>query len=582
MIWKLKPKAPSAFLKQFPEYSPLVVQLFYERGLKNQKQIDEFFNPDYQQDIHNPFLLKGMEKAVKRILKAVEKKEKITIYGDFDADGVCSTAILFLTLKKLGVKEPKIYIPDRDKEGHGFNKEAVKGLAKNRVNLIITVDCGCTDLEEVDLANSLGIDVIITDHHTLRDESPKAAAIINPLQKNDKYPFKKLAGAGVAYKLACALLSTSKQTPELKKWLLDLTAIATVVDMMPLIGENRTLVKYGLGVLAQTQWIGLRELMKVAQVVPKVIRTSLNGEPPSTNLNVHTLSFVLGPRLNAAGRMDHANAAFHLLTAQNKKTAENLAKQLSQSNINRQNLTSKIVQEIESRLREKFSQSKKPKLIFEGSPDWPVGLVGLAAGKIAEKYHRPTVIYQQKKDIIDASCRTIPGFDLIKVLEQCSDFLDDFGGHKAAAGFQIKNKNLSKVKKVFSQMSEKIKEKDTISVLDIDAELLIEEISWQNYDQIQNFAPFGKGNPEPRFLAKKLEVADLRIVGNGGKHLKLDLIMFDRDSGIAKNFNAIGFGLGEWQEKLKKGDLIDVVFELVANEWNDYRSLEMKIIDIKL
>ncbi len=594
MKWQLKPKAPSAFFKQFPEYSLLIIQLLYNRCLKTQPQIDEFFNPDFQEDFHNPFLLKGMKKAVKRIFEAIKKQENIVIYGDFDADGVCASAILFLTLKALGAKKPQVYIPNRDKEGHGLNKTAIKILAQGGTKLIITVDCASTDSDEVDLANSLGLDIIITDHHLLGNNLPKAVALINPWQKGDKYPFKELAGATVAYKLACALIwkpdsqkrkgaSLNNQTNSLKKWLLDLVALATVADVMPIIGENRTLVKYGLGVLAQTKWLGLRELMKIAQITPQVTQPSLNGEAPATNLNVYTLGYILGPRLNAASRIDHANRAWRLLITEDKKEAADLAERLNQNNLARQSLTNKIIKEINGRLDKKFSQGVKPKLIFEGSPNWPVGIIGLAAGKIADKYCRPTVIYQEKAKIIYASCRTIPQFDLMKPIEKCAGFLKDFGGHKGAAGFRMKKEKLEQVKNIFNQMAEtQLKEKNLIPCLDIDAELSLEEIGWQNYDQIQLFAPFGRANPEPRFLAKDLEISNLKIVGNNGRHLKMELIMFDAESATAKNFKAIGFGLGEWEPKLKKGDLINIVFEFIVDEWNGRRDLQLKIIDLKL
>lgn len=583
MKWQIKPKAPSAFLKQFPEFSPLISQLLYNRNLKTQQQVDEFFNPDYQDDLHDPFLLKGMKPAVKRILEAVNKQEKIVVYGDFDADGVCSTAILFLTLRALKVKNLGTYIPDRVKEGHGLNERAIKQLAKEKADLIVTVDCGGVNLEETDLANSLGMDVIITDHHELRSRLPKAVALINPLQKGDKYPFKGLAGAGISYKLAQALLLSSKVKPEdaFEKWLLDLVALATVADVMTLVGENRTLVRYGLGVLVQTKWLGLEELMKSARVAPELTRPSLNGEAPSTNLNAYTLGFILGPRLNAAGRMDHANRAFQLLVSQSRKEAHKLAQQLNQNNLSRQNLTEKIVQEVNKRLEEQMSQGKLPKLIFEGSP-WPVGLIGLVAGKIAEKYRRPTVIYQEEEGMINASCRSIPQFDLLEPIEKCAAFFDGFGGHKSSAGFRMRKDKLDEVRAVFNQVAEaRLKNKDLTLCLDVEAELSSKDINWRNYDQIQQFAPFGKGNPEPRFLIEKAEINDLRLVGNGGNHLKMDLMIFDDDSKQGKKIKAIAFGLGEWHNVLNRGDLIDVVFELIANEWNGNRDLEMKIVDLK-
>jgi len=581
MKWNLKPKAPSAFLKQFPKYTSLICNLLYNRNIKTQKQIDEFFNPNYLDDIHDPFLLKGMKKAVTRIVKAIKEKEKIFIYGDFDADGVCSSAILFLVLKKLKAKKPEIYIPDRNKEGHGLNKDAVEFLSKKKANLIITVDCGCTDFKEIDLANSLGIDVIVTDHHLLRDKLPNAFALIDPWQKGDKYPFKKLAGAGVAYKLAGALLKSFKNN-SFEKWLLDLTAIATVADMMPIVGENRALVKYGLGVLAQTRWPGLQELMKVSGLNPKIIHFSQKGEAPLTNLNVQMLGFAIGPRLNAAGRMDHANIAYNLLIAKNKKIASVLAEQINKNNIKRQSLTDKIVQEVEKRLDKRKIKNNNYKFIFEGDSEWPVGLLGLIASKITGKYTVPTVIYQEKGDIICASCRSIAQFDLIGAFGGCLNLFDDFGGHKQACGFRIKKRHLNKVKSIFEKIVEKkLKNIDVEQILDIDVEMKLEDINWQNYDYIQNFAPFGRGNPEPKFLIKKAEIINCRTVGNGNKHLKLELIIFGKKSMI-KKINAIAFGMGDKSEVLKRSNLVDIVFELIINEWNNNRNLEMKVIDLRL
>ena len=581
MKWNIKPKAPSAFLKQFPEYSPLICNLLYNRNIKTQKQIDEFFSPDYLDDIYDPFLLKGMKKAVERIVRAIEKKEKIFIYGDYDADGVCSSAILFLTLKKLKAKRPEIYIPDRNEEGHGLNKNAISFLSKEGAKLIITVDCGCVDFEEVDLAKSLGIDVIITDHHLLRDKLPNAFSLIDPFQKGDKYPFKELAGAGVVYKLACALLKSFKNN-SFEKWLLDLTAIATVADMMPIIGENRALVKYGLGVLAQTKWPGLQELMKVSGISPKIIHSSKNGEAPSTNLNVHMLGFAIGPRLNAAGRMDHANIACNLLIAKGKRRASILAEEINKNNTKRQSLTDKIVQEVEKRLDEKKIKNNSSKFIFEGDSDWPVGLIGLVAGKITGKYNVPTIIYQEKGDIICASCRSTAQFNLVEAFNKYLNLFDDFGGHKQACGFRMKKNNLNKVKTIFSRITEReLKNVDIEQILDIDVEMKLEDINWQNYDCIQDFAPFGRGNPEPKFLIKKAEIIDCRTVGNGNKHLKLGLMIFNKNS-MAKKFNAIAFGMGDKNGALKKGNLVDLVFELIINEWNNNRNLEMKIIDLRL
>ncbi len=588
MEWQIKSRAPKKYLGEFSQFPSLIAQLLYNRGLKTKKQIEEFFNPDYRKDIYNPYLLKDMKKAVKRIVGAIKKREKITVYGDFDADGVCSTAILMSVLKICGADNLDRYIPDRDTEGHGLNNEAVEEITKKGTKLIITVDCGSTDFDEVALANKLGVDVIITDHHQVLNKVPRAVALVNPHKKDDKYPFKYLSGAGVAYKLACALVLSKeinvgeRKGNYVRKNLLELVALATVSDVMPIIGENRTLVKYGLAALAQTSRPGLKKLMEVSQVSPQVIGPAAIGRAPLTNLNCHTIGFVLGPRLNAASRMDHANTAFELLVEENEEAVDKLANQLNRLNTTRQNLVGRIVAEVDNRFLEKSSRSKKTKIIFEKSQDWPVGIIGLVSGKITDKYHRPSFICQEKNNMIFGSCRSIPHFDLMSALKKCADLFDDFGGHKEAAGFQLKKSNLLKLRLSLEKIADKeIKDEELTPILEIDAELSLKDINMADFNNIQMFAPFGPGNKEPKFLAKNLEVVNLRTVGNGAKHLKMELMMFNDESTNGKTFKAIGFGLANWQDKIKEGDLIDAVFNLILDEWNGYKDLQMKIIDLK-
>ena len=590
MQWCVKPKAPKEFFNQFPEFSPLILQLLYNRGITTQEKIDEFFNPDYSSDLHNPFLLKDMEKAVERILKAIESKEKIVIYGDYDTDGVCSTAVLYLTLKELGAEKIDVYIPDRDKERHGLNENSIRLLKKANTDLIITVDCGSDNIKEVDLARDLNIDVIITDHHEVKDKLPYAIAVVNPKRKDDKYPFKELAGAGVAFKLVQAISETvynsnpkdGEKLKNFQKWLLDLVAIATVTDVMPIIGENRTLVKYGLGVLAQTRWVGLKELMKVAGINPKVTRYSVSGEAPLSNLNTYTLGFILGPRISAASRIDHADVAFKLLITQSKEEAIELAKELNERNIKRQNLTDQIVKEIEERIESKVD---KEKIVFEGDEKWPAGLVGLVASIISEKYRRPTFISQIKKDIIYTSARSaIDTFNIIDSIKECSDLLEKYGGHPGAAGFTIRRENLKKVRERLVNIADKIlEEEDLIPKLEIDAEVSPSEINWENYEKLEEFEPFGERNPYPKFLVRNLIVNGMNIVGNDNKHLKMTLISEDNErvSGVHL-FKAIGFDLGHFYDKVKIGDKIDLVFEFLVDEWEGFRDLQLKIIDLKV
>ncbi len=570
-IWKINEKPPKEFLEQFPEYSKLTLQLLWDRGLKTQKEIDEFFSPDYDQDLHDPFLMKGMKESIERIKKALANKEKITIFGDYDADGVCGTAILNDVLNILGA-EPKIYIPDRNKEGYGLNLKAIEEAASQKTNLIITIDCGITDFDEIELANKLGMDAIIVDHHEVPAKLPRAFSIIDPRQKDEKYPFKKLAASGVAFKVAQALLKSKVKSQKLKiaetweKWLLDLTAIATVTDRMPLIGENRTLVKYGLVVLAQTKRPGLQELMRIAKITPV-----LNQKLLITNLDVYTLGFILGPRLNAAGRMDHANTAYELLVTKSRERAEELAVQLNNKNQERQKLTDKIVKEIEGRI-----DVDKEKIIFEGDESWPIGIVGLIAGKLCDKYSRPALIYQKMENISKGSARSIDAFNIVETLSECGKLLEEFGGHPGAAGFAISNENLEKFKeKIMKIANQRINQKDIIPIVDIDLEVEPTDLSFEAYDELQKFAPFGDGNIRPLFVMRNLQLLDSKMVGNNGNHLKCRL---SQDS---KDFSAIGFGLSDFYDKIKQGDKVDVVFELIANEWNGTKELQLKIVDIK-
>jgi single-stranded-DNA-specific exonuclease len=599
MLWRLKPQAPEKFIKQFPEYSPEISQLLFNRGLKTQAQIDEFFNPDYEQDLHDPFLMLGMEAAVRRIFRAIKKQEKIAIFGDYDCDGICGAVILKIVLEGLGANlNGGVYIPDRILEGYGLNDEAVKKLAQQKVNLILTVDCGVSDIEEIALANSLGLEVIVVDHHRLGKKPPPAKVIIDPWQEKDKYPFKDLAGAGVAFKLAQALLKSFKfQVSSFKlndgweKWLLDLVALATVADLVPLVGENRTLVRYGLIVLAQTKRVGLQELMKIARLNPVFEAENFHptgGHPKGektknkgmiTNLNTYSLGFILAPRLNAAGRMDHASLAFELLITKERSRAQALAQKINEHNQQRQKLTNDIVGQIEERLGDVLNDKNQPVIVVKDKT-WSPGVIGLVAGKISDRHHRPTIIFKEDEKTSRGSARSIPAFNIIEAIGQCAEILGEFGGHPGAAGLSLANENYEIFREKINQIAKaKLKGEDLMPILEIDLELEPEKIGWELLDEVVKFEPCGgQQNPHPIFLTKELAVAGLRTVGNGSKHLKLEL---KSDKLPQKIWRAIGFGLAGSNVDLKIGDKIDVVFELLADEWNGTRNLQLKIIDIR-
>ncbi|MDP3056909.1 MAG: single-stranded-DNA-specific exonuclease RecJ [bacterium] len=578
--WIIKPPIDKKLCETFPEHSPLILQLLYNRGLTTQETIDEFFSPDYKNDIHDPYLLKGMKKAVERIYKAIEKKEKILIYGDYDADGVTSSVLIIKTLKFLRAKKVSIYIPDRAKEGYGLNKEAIEQIKKTGVSLIITVDCGIASWKEVELANSLGIDVIVTDHHWVPDKLPKSLAIINPKQKGDKYPFKNLAGVGVAFKLSQALLSnqkpkqnsnSAKTSLSFEKWLLDLVAVGTVADSVPLLGENRTLLNYGLIVLGKTKNLGLSELIKKI----KASKSASSGKDQALKIDSDTIGYQISPRINAAGRMDHANTSFELLITESAQEAQGLVASLELLNAGRQSLTEKIIKQI----RERIGKNPSEKIIFEGDSAWPVGILGLIAGKLADEYSRPVFIYNKGENFSGGSCRSIPSFDVIESLSRSKSLLSEFGGHKSAAGFKVENKNLEKLKKEIAKIaSREIKNEELIPSIEIDAEIEIKNIDWTFFEKVEKIAPYGEANPEPAFLLRDMKITEMRAVGNGEKHLKLSM---ESSLEKGKKFQAIGFNFGEWSKKLKLGSLIDIVFILTANHWNGHCNLEFKIIDLK-
>lgn len=568
MHWRLYPKISEDFIRQFPEYPTAVLQLLYNRGLKTQKQIDEFFNPDFDGDLHDPFLLKGMKEGVGLIEAAINKQKKIVVWGDYDVDGVCGSLILKSTLDILGAKSVTIYIPDRVKEGYGLNSEAIKNLSQGGTELIITVDCGISNFKEVKLAKKLGLEIIITDHHQVLKKLPEAKIIINPHQENDQYPFKYLAGAGVAYKLALALLNKFRISklipvhPGWEKWLLDLVALATVADKMVLVGENRTLVKYGLIVLGKTQRVGLKELINQSGLT-------------SQEIDSGDIAFILAPRLNAAGRMDHADMACELLATESSEEAKWLSQRLCQLNQERQNIVNKIIKEIEGTLG-------NDKIIFTGGENWPGGILGIIAGKLCGKYYRPAIIFNQETDKseIKGTSRSIVQFNMVEVLSQCAPLLLRFGGHPQAAGFSLQKENLNKFKECLFKQAKKLSDEDLIPALNVDLEIKPAELDWSIYEQIQPFAPFGDANPEPVWLMRNLKIKNIKIVGNGGQHLKMELQAFDPPVG-GKSFKAIGFNFSSEMEKLKIGDSIDVVFEMIDNKWNGFRNLEMKIIDLK-
>jgi single-stranded-DNA-specific exonuclease len=573
-IWQLLPEVSQVFCKKFPEYNPVICQLLFNRGLIEKKEIEDFFDTKFEKNIFDPFLFNDMEKSADLIISHIKSKHKIVVYGDYDADGVTSSAILVEILNLLKA-EVDIYIPERVKEGYGLNNQAIDMIANQDVKLIITVDCGIRNFKEVEYARSLGIDVVISDHHVPpenKNEWPKCL-ILDSALKNEAYPFKNLSGAGVSYKLAKAIISKSKLTPEQKetveKKVYDILAIGTVADCVQLLGENRNLVKLGLEILNKTKRPGLIELINSAKI---------GGDKKIDTWNI---SFQIAPRLNAAGRMDHANTAYQLLITKNKAEAEKLAGKLNASNINRQKNTEEILSLVEEQIR----PNTQDKIIIgtcnidESKEEavWNEGVIGLVAGKICEKYYRPTLIITKTKDGYKGSGRSIPEFNIIGAIEQCREHLEKFGGHPAACGFSFKRGNLENFKAAIKKIA-----KEKLSCLNLKPKLLIDttldlsDIDQDLMNAINKFEPFGQNNERPKFASYNINVLDILNMGSNGQHLKLRL-----KSEKSSVYSAIGFGQTEKWNGLKIGDKIDMVYYIELNEFRGRSDLQLKIIDIK-
>jgi len=566
--WEVLTPMDSGLLSDLPVENRLILQLLYNRGFNDKKSIDEFLNPDYDNQILDPFLFEDMSKATSRICEAIRDNEKILIYGDYDADGVCSTAVLYIAIKKLG-GQVDIRIPFREGEGYGLNLTAAQEIINNGFQLVITVDCGISNKEEVAFFKKNKVAVIITDHHQEPQELPiEALAIINPSLKDSKYPFKKLCGAGVAFKVVQGLMKTQDNFDLLgkipvgfDKWLLDLVAIATVGDIMPLLGENRLFVKYGLLVLDKTRRKG------VIKIIEKV--NHFSGQ-----LDSQYIGWRLVPRLNAAGRINHAALAFELLISDSDEESDKLVDQLEAENSKRQSITVTMLKEADHII----SQIKDDKLLLAVGASWHPGVVGLVAGRISDKYNLPAIVISQAGEKFVGSGRSIEGFDITSALSQCSDYLEKFGGHPQACGFTIVGQdNLEKFsQKIVAIATASLKDADLRPVLKIEAEIELAEINWEFYNQLEKFEPYGEGNDKPLFLVKKLIIEQIQAVGVDGKHLRAMVSQINHQV-VHK---IIGFSFGDWCAELKVGDSIDVVFELGINKWNGHKDLQLKVIDL--
>ena len=534
--------------------SLLTAKVFLSRSIKNPAYIKKFMNPSVN-DMHDPFLLEDMGCAVDRILRAIDQKEKIIVYGDYDVDGITSTSSLLLFLRRIGA-DADYYIPDRMDEGYGLTKSALDKVALMKAKLVITVDCGITAVDEVDYIAGMGVDIIITDHHQCGFELPRAAAVINPNRPDCQYPFKQLAGVGVTLKLIEAICIRIS-IPEGHHPYFDLAAIGTVADMVPILDENRVIVTMGLRMLEKGMRPGIGALTNVSGLRDKSIKT-------------YEIGFNLGPRINAAGRMGDSTRAVRLLTTDDITEADSLAMELDRDNRQRQETESDILSKAIATIESDLDLTSDKILVVSGE-GWHHGIIGIAASKISERYYRPCILLSREGEDAKGSGRSIEGFNLHMALSSCSDLLTRFGGHQQAAGVSIKTQNIHGLRTRINEYAEKLLDEEVLTPkLDIDILIEKSDLTLQAARELQLLEPFGIGNPKPLFSSNPFVISEYKLLSDG-KHLKLTL----EKEGLL--VDAIGFNMGVLGENCRVGGTIEAAFHLQINEWRNMEKVQLNL-----
>ena len=534
--------------------SNLLAKILVNRNLTKKEDIDLFLKPT-RHDFHNPYLMPDMALAVDRIIKAINNKEKILIYGDYDVDGITSVTVVKNFLLERGADVTQ-YIPNRLNEGYGLNKDAIKKIADEGVNLIITVDCGISGIEEVDYANSLGLEVIVTDHHEVGEILPNAIAVIDAKRKDSTYPFRELAGVGVGFKLIQAI--AQRLELEEKEYLkyLDIVCIGTISDIVPLVNENRVIAKLGLKLVEVTKNVGLKALLEVSGY---------------KKIDSFTVSFGLAPRINACGRMGKEKEALNLFLTQDENEAKKIALRLNEYNKERQDIEKRIYEDAINKIEK--SEKNKQVLVL-GSEDWHHGVIGIVASKITDLYFKPSILICFEEDEGKGSGRSIPGFDLYESLTNCSENLEKFGGHSMAVGVILKKENFEKFKEEFEKYAQNSNICDIIPIIKIDEEITLEDINIKAVEELNMLEPFGEANKMPLFMYKNLKIHSIRTLSEG-KHIKLTL----KDNNFY--IDSIGFNLGHLAEEYQIGDKVDVVGSLEINRFNGRESVQINLKDLR-
>ena len=556
---KHKGKVKETELSKKINISPEISQILNNRGINDEKDAEIFMNPSLEY-LRNPFLMKDMKKATERIKKAIENKERIYIYGDYDVDGVSSTSILYIYFKSIDYPV-KYYIPNRLEEGYGINEDAIRKISNDGCDLIITVDCGITSVNEVGLANELGIDVIITDHHECQSDVPDAYAIVNPKQDDCNYPFDMLCGCGVAFKMIQALTDEEEFKRSMFDYL-EVVTLATICDIVPLIDENRIIVKNGLKLMKEGKNLGLRELIKVCGIETSKIGSSHIG-------------YSVGPRINASGRLGHSYLGVQLFTTDLEDEAKEIANILEAKNIERQMIESKMYKEAEDVISSSENY-KDDKVLVVAKEGWQHGIIGIVASKLTEKYYKPTILLTIEDGEATGSARSIKGFSIFDALVSCKDLMNKFGGHEQAAGLALNAENIEELRKRVNKIADyNLNKDDLIENIKVEYELEEESATLDLVDNLHKLEPFGLSNPSPRFIMRDLLLTNIYKMGKNKQHLKL---ICENE----KSYECVGFNMAYLAENFQEGDKIDVLFQVDENNFNNDRKVQFLLKDIRL
>ena len=534
--------------------------LLVSRDIKSFKAAKTFFRPSLDH-LHDPFLMKDMDKAVKRIFEAIKNDEKILIYGDYDVDGTTSVALVCKYLKSNSTNQISTYIPDRYDEGYGISYQSIDYAADNEFSLVIALDCGVKAIDKISYANNKKIDYIICDHHKPETTIPDAAAVLNPLREDCKYPFKYLCGCGIGFKLIQALDQSQDDWESNIESYLDLVAVAIGADLVPLIGENRTLCYFGLKIINTSPTIGLKAIIR-----------GIN----KPEITLSEVSFYIAPRINSAGRIKHGNNAVELLLEENFDNAITFSKEIDNFNLERRGLDQLITNQALKQIENNEEQKNFTTVVFK--KDWHKGVIGIVASRLIEKYYRPTLVFTKSNDVLAASARSVKGYDVYNAIESCREHLIQFGGHKYAAGLTLKPENYSAFKSSFEKHVKKTIEKKMLTpTITIDEKIQLLDITPKFFRILKQFAPFGPSNKQPVFLSENLkDTGYCKTVGEDDKHLKLSL-----KQGNSDVFKAIAFGLGDKLSLIKNKAQFSGVFNIAENNWNGAKSIQLKLLDIK-